>query len=82
MIPFRSRSDSLTFTPRLSAIDSENNFSRFPYFIFSFYRLHAIIPLLIRPFYFQFGTKSTDTGLLFEIAAMDRNKQDRALATG
>jgi FG-GAP-like repeat len=30
MIPFRSRSDSLTFTPRLSAIGSENDFSKFP----------------------------------------------------
>src|SRR5262249_12807711 len=30
MIPFRSRSDSLTFTPRLSAIGSESDFSRFP----------------------------------------------------
>ena len=28
MIPLRSRSDLLTFTPRLSAIDSETNFSR------------------------------------------------------
>ena len=30
MIPLRSRSDSLTFTPRLSAIGSETNFSRSP----------------------------------------------------
>src|SRR5262245_52740190 len=30
MSPFRSRSDSLTFTPRLSAIGSESDFSRFP----------------------------------------------------
>ena len=30
MIPLRSRSDSLTFAPRLSAIGSESNFSRFP----------------------------------------------------
>lgn len=28
MIPFRSRSDSLMFAPRLSAIGSESNFSR------------------------------------------------------
>jgi hypothetical protein len=30
-IPVRSRSDSLTFTPTLSAIGSESDFSRFPY---------------------------------------------------
>src|SRR6476620_1698604 len=30
MIPLRSRSDSLTFTPRLSVIGSETNFSRSP----------------------------------------------------
>jgi Mg-chelatase subunit ChlD len=30
MIPLRSRSDSLTFTPRLLAIGSETNFSRSP----------------------------------------------------
>src|SRR5262245_4740666 len=35
MIPFRSRSDSLTFTPRLSAIGSESDFSRFPDKVFA-----------------------------------------------
>ena len=30
MIPFRSRSNSLTFTPGLSAIGNESNFSRCP----------------------------------------------------